>query len=88
LENRPLSRGDPLTFYYPSTEWDMDQPFNCNCGAPGGVCKGWISGAKNMPPEDLEGYWLNDHITELLAKKNFDRQEDRAKQANPITVRA
>jgi len=22
----------PVTFFYPSTEWAMDQPFNCNCG--------------------------------------------------------
>lgn len=25
-----------VTFFYPSTEWDMDQPFRCICGRPVG----------------------------------------------------
>ena len=84
VENRPLRKGDALTFFYPSTEWEMDQPFECNCGAPGGKCKGWISGAKGMRREDLEEYWLNEHIVELLA--NYGRpasgtgQEDSSSQ--------
>ncbi|HMD00636.1 MAG TPA: SET domain-containing protein-lysine N-methyltransferase, partial [Ferruginibacter sp.] len=31
---RPLEQGDELTFFYPSTEWEMAQPFVCNCGTP------------------------------------------------------
>ncbi|CAI7574343.1 unnamed protein product [Penicillium palitans] len=58
--------GDALTFFYPSTEWDMDQAFQCTCGAGDGICRGWISGAKTMSPEKLDGYWLNGHISELL----------------------
>lgn len=69
VENRALKKGDPLTFFYPSTEWDMAQPFECNCGAPENICKGWISGAKNMKLGHLEGYWLNDHIVRLLAQR-------------------
>jgi hypothetical protein len=23
-----------MTFFYPSTEWDMEQSFECQCGAP------------------------------------------------------
>ncbi|CAI7673844.1 unnamed protein product [Penicillium viridicatum] len=48
------------------TEWDMDQAFQCACGAGDGICRGWISGAKTMSTETLDGYWLNGHITELL----------------------
>ncbi|KAJ6177674.1 hypothetical protein N7519_008135 [Penicillium mononematosum] len=33
-----------------------------------GICRGWISGAKNMS-DKLNGYWLNDHISELLNEK-------------------
>lgn len=69
VDQRPLRAGDALTFFYPSTEWEMDQPFNCACGAGDGVCKGWISGAKNMSAEELEGYWLNDHTVKLLKEK-------------------
>ena len=32
---RPISEGDELTFFYPSTEWAMAEPFECGCGAAG-----------------------------------------------------
>lgn len=28
-----VSRGEELTFFYPSTEWDMEAPFACLCGS-------------------------------------------------------
>lgn len=68
VDDRPLKEGEPVTFFYPSTEWEMDQPFQCNCGA--GNCKGWIDGAKKMSREELQGYWLNDHIVELLKERD------------------
>ncbi|OAL32810.1 hypothetical protein AYO20_07767 [Fonsecaea nubica] len=55
--------GDVLTFFYPSTEWEMDQPFQCNCGTRS--CKGRISGAKDLTSEQLRGYFLNAHIEDL-----------------------
>ena len=30
---KELNPGDELTFFYPSTEWEMDQPFPCWCGS-------------------------------------------------------
>ncbi|KAL7623901.1 hypothetical protein AAE478_005457 [Parahypoxylon ruwenzoriense] len=54
----------PTLFFYPSTEWDMAQPFDCLCGKP--TCRGRISGAKNMTTAQLEGVWLNGHIHDLL----------------------
>lgn len=62
--HRPLRKGDVLSFFYPSTEWEMVQPFECICGEDG-VCKGWISGAKDLKEEDGERYWLNPHIEEM-----------------------
>ncbi|KAM0251738.1 hypothetical protein ACHAQJ_008013 [Trichoderma viride] len=62
-----LQPGDELTFFYPSTEWNMAQPFNCFCGKP--TCKKVISGAKDMPSQQLQGLWLNDHIHELLEEQ-------------------
>ncbi|KAK7704169.1 hypothetical protein SLS64_008727 [Diaporthe eres] len=58
-----LKPGDELTFFYPSTEWDMAQPFDCFCGSA--TCRGKIAGAKDMEPRQLEGLWLNGHIHEL-----------------------
>jgi hypothetical protein len=31
--SRPVAKGETLTFFYPSTEWDMGAPFTCNCEA-------------------------------------------------------
>lgn len=68
VDNRPLQKGDVLSFFYPSTEWEMAQPFECMCGAAGdGVCKRWIRGAKDMSDAELEGYWLNPHIVDMKA---------------------
>jgi len=69
VDHRPLKVGEPLTFFYPSTEWEMAQPFDCTCGAGTGICKGKIMGAMAMKEEDLEGYWLNPHIVKLLRSR-------------------
>lgn len=63
--HQPLAIGDELTFYYPSTEWDMVQPFSCTCGSE--RCLKVIAGARDFEPRVLERYWLNPHIEELLA---------------------
>lgn len=67
-----LKEGDELTFFYPSTEWSMAQPFDCLCKTSD--CKNVIQGAKDMSLSDLDEYWLSEHIKELLherdAKKN------------------
>ena len=28
---KPIKKGDEITFFYPSAEWDMDRPFECIC---------------------------------------------------------
>ena len=63
-----LSVGEELTFFYPSTEWDMAQGFSCFCDAP--TCRGVIRGAKNMSARDLEGMWLNPHIRHMLEERD------------------
>lgn len=67
VDEHPLRKGDALTFFYPSTEWDMDQPFQCTCNAA--ECRGWICGASKMSPEVLGDYWLNPHIAGLLNER-------------------
>ena len=67
-KGKDLKVGDPLTFFYPSTEWDMVQPFDCTCGTK--ACIGFIDGASQMREEDLKRYWLNPHIINMLADKN------------------
>lgn len=69
VADRPLKKGDVLTFFYPSTEWDMSQAFDCSCGSPKGVCVGKVQGAKYMDPQVLKRYWLNRHIEEMVKEQ-------------------
>ena len=68
---RDIKQGDVLEFFYPSTEWDMSQPFDCSCGA-GHKCLKRISGAKYISPEVLNTYAINDHIKRLKANQQHD----------------
>jgi len=65
-----IKPGDPLTFFYPSTEWSMDRPFDCLCGAPEGVCLGKVGGANLLSQEQLQRWHFNDHIHKLAAKRD------------------
>ena len=47
MAGRDIAAGEELTYFYPSTEWEMDRPFRCLCGAPD--CVGVVSGAKAPP---------------------------------------
>ncbi|MBX9784110.1 MAG: SET domain-containing protein-lysine N-methyltransferase [Chitinophagaceae bacterium] len=57
---QPITPGDEFTFFYPSTEWDMAEPFNCLCGSAN--CLGVIKGAKNIAPAVLDTYKLTNFI--------------------------
>jgi len=66
---RPISPGDALTFFYPSTEWSFDRPFQCNCGAPPGVCIAVPQGACSLDRPTLERYFINEHIWRLVEER-------------------
>lgn len=51
---RDIAEGGELTFFYPTSEWDMAQPFDCFCGAS--CCLGRIRGAKYIPSDVLQRY--------------------------------
>ncbi|SPO30228.1 uncharacterized protein UTRI_05692 [Ustilago trichophora] len=61
---KDIKKGDVLTFFYPSTEWSMSQPFDCACGSTS-HCLGKIDGAHSIPPQTLSKYFVNDHILRL-----------------------
>ncbi|TLD32596.1 hypothetical protein E2P81_ATG05572 [Venturia nashicola] len=70
---RDLKKGEALTFFYPSSEWDMAQPFSCTCGES--ECKGVIDGAGKMDEGVVRGYWLNKHIESMLDERTRDKSE-------------
>ena len=61
---RDIEKGEELSFFYPSTEWEMDAPFICLCGALN--CIHVVAGARFLPLSTLENHYLNRHIRELM----------------------
>jgi hypothetical protein len=61
---RDVEAGEELTFFYPSTEWDMHHPFVCRCAAP--QCVRVVAGAKYLSADVLGRYFVNPHIRALL----------------------
>ena len=64
---QPIQPGDELTFFYPSTEWEMAQPFVCNCGTA--ACIQLINGASHLSVETLSKYKLTDFIRQQVRQK-------------------
>jgi len=64
---QPLQPGDEFTFFYPSTEWEMSQPFVCNCG--NAECLQLINGASHLSVETLSKYKLTDFIRQQVKQK-------------------
>ena len=59
--------GEEFTFFYPSTEWEMAQPFVCNCGSK--ECLQLINGASHLSVETLSKYKLTDFIRQQVRQK-------------------
>ncbi|KAF5316544.1 hypothetical protein D9619_006144 [Psilocybe cf. subviscida] len=74
---KDIALGDTLTFFYPSTEWAMDQPFACQCKTKVGIppravtCLGNIQGAKYLSKKDLEErIFVSPWILDLVAERD------------------
>lgn len=61
-----IAIGDELTFFYPATEWEISQSFNCHCGKP--TCVGLIKGASELSVDVLRKYKLTDFIKSMAQK--------------------
>lgn len=62
-KGRELKIGEELNFFYPSTEFEMDKPFECLCGAKS--CLGTVTGAAQIGSETLKRWFVNEHIIKL-----------------------
>lgn len=71
---RDIQEGEELTFFYPSTEWDMSQQFICLCKKK--PCLKSISGAKYLRADLRNKYQLSDHILarHRLGEPNVTKQ--------------
>ena len=57
-----IQSGEQIAFFYPSTEWKMTEPFDCNCGSDN--CLQHIGGAAYLSYEDLSKYKLSDFVVQ------------------------
>ena len=57
---KEIRPNEEITFFYPSTEWKMDQAFECLCGSP--LCLKIIQGAYKLTKEQQLSYKLNNFI--------------------------
>jgi hypothetical protein len=62
---RQIAPNEEITFFYPSTEWSMIQPFTCFCGTRS--CLGQIQGAAYLKRVALRQYRFAAHIQDKLA---------------------
>ena len=60
---RDIVESGELNYFYPSTEWDMDRPFVCLCGAPS--CLRLVFGARYLSLDVLSRHFINEHIREM-----------------------
>jgi hypothetical protein len=63
---RSIRPWEEITFDYNTTEYEMAEPFPCNCGSK--LCRGEIGGFKYLSAEEQEGLrpWLAPHLLRLL----------------------
>ena len=64
VARQDIEKGAELSFFYPSTEWEMAAPFICLCGAAN--CIHVVAGARFLPLSTLENHYLNSHIREII----------------------
>jgi len=64
--DRGVDPGESITFFYPSTEWELARPFDCFCGYRD--CLKVIRGAKHLGEDILRRQGANKHIWELKRK--------------------
>ena len=57
---RFIQSGTEVAFFYPSTEWKMNEPFNCSC--VNDECLQQIKGASFLNQDSLTKYRLNDFV--------------------------
>lgn len=63
---KPLERWQEITFHYNTTEYELAEPFGCQCGSRN--CAGRIRGFRFVPRAERQRLrpWLADHLRTML----------------------
>lgn len=70
---RPIHPGDELTYFYPSTEWVLDEPFVCRCAA---TCIGRVTGARDLPRSVLQRHRLSPLVRRAMEAREQHPAEE------------
>jgi len=65
MEN--IQAGEQITFFYPSTEWDMAQPFDCHCRQD--ECFGVIRGAAYLSLEQIKKHRFTSYVRQKIKER-------------------
>jgi hypothetical protein len=62
VARRDIEAGEAVTFNYNTTEYDMAEPFRCNCQSA--LCVGLVRGARHLTPGQraLIEDWIADYL--------------------------
>lgn len=83
VARRSIKSGEELTFNYNTTEWDMAEPFDCNCSSVS--CVGTVRGFRYLPPvlqAELAGECAP-HIRNLIGNTAEGPAKETAGYASP-----
>jgi hypothetical protein len=63
---KPIEPWQEVTFHYNTTEYEMEEPFDCRCGS--GRCEGQIRGFRflSQPERERLQPWLSGHLLSIL----------------------
>ncbi|MCX7067858.1 MAG: SET domain-containing protein-lysine N-methyltransferase [Methylococcales bacterium] len=64
---KEIAKNEEISFFYPSTEWSMSQPFKCLCNSRS--CLGMIQGAAHLENNVVINYRFSDYIQKKLYQK-------------------
>ncbi|CAK5267794.1 unnamed protein product [Mycena citricolor] len=68
---KDIMSGNTITYFYPSTEWDMAQAFDCDCKTV--ECLGRIQGAKYLSRSELiKRGWISPWILRLCDERDSE----------------
>ena len=59
-----IIEGQAFSYFYPSTEWEMSEPFDCHCGSEN--CLKIIKGAAYLSKDVVNKYGFTDFILKKL----------------------
>ena len=64
---KEIAKNEEISFFYPSTEWSMSQPFKCFCNSLS--CLGMIQGAAHLENNVVINYRFSDYIQKKLYQR-------------------